>query len=238
MEEFKISEHGIKQALNAVLARTVPMMLIAGTTGIAPMIAKPAAKEEFDVLLVLIPFLALVTGIGLFCGIKLQRANLRSFRIRFDEDSITRELDRTPAMRIQRSEISKIRRTPKGAFEILSDDPSRIILVPAHIETTERLQELLAQCATIEEADPKPWPMIFLVLFPLLVLASFFGTCVASNKVLVLLFGAFTTAALLGLLIVTQQANGIDQRLKRSSWLVLLPLFGIIAVTIIKVLKL
>ena len=237
MHEFRISEEGIKKIRKAALAKSIPMSLLAAGVGIAVSSVSQAPVQE---LMAVVPVILVLTcgsiGLGIYLGIKRQIGVLRSYRLTFDDEAITREQNNTPTIRMLRSELRSWGQSPGGGYVIAGHTPL-IILVPVQIENAPLLVELLRGISPMEASVGKKPNKAFSILLPLLVLACFAVVYVSTIKWMVLVCGTFCSVTLIWALVAAQKNVHLDRRSKRRMWIVLLPLISLIAITIIKVLR-
>jgi hypothetical protein len=235
MHEFRISEEGIKKIRKIALAKSIPLSVLSAGVGIAVSSVSQASVQE---LMSVVPMMLVLVGgsigLGIFLSIKRQIGVLRSYRLTFDDEAITREQNNTPTIRIPLSELRSWSQTPGGGY-VISGPAPLVIIVPVQIENAPLLVELLRGINPME-ARVEQKTKAFSILLPILVLACFAMVYVSSIKWIVFVCGTFCAATVIRSLVVAQKNVTLDRRSKHMMWIVLLPLISLIAMTIIKVL--
>jgi hypothetical protein len=82
MQTFKIRQDGFKEIKKQLLIRTLPIMLIAVTVGIA--ISSMNSKDkagDVNVLPIIIPLAAVSVGFGLYRGVNRQKSLFESYTL-------------------------------------------------------------------------------------------------------------------------------------------------------------
>ena len=69
MEQFKISQNGIKKIRNAIIIKTLPLVLIAGFSGIAISYFNSNHQDSYlNIVPFMIPIISGTMAIGLYIG--------------------------------------------------------------------------------------------------------------------------------------------------------------------------
>ena len=235
MQQFKISQDGFKEIKKQMLIRAIPLMLIALTVGIV--IGTVNSKEktkEINVLPFVIPFCAVVIGLGLYRGVNRQKGLFDSYTLTFTNNLITREQLNTQTISIYFNDIKEIVKNRNGSFTIKGKDVTDMIVVPSQIENYGKLQEILVQLKPFATKSNDHFLQKYSSILGILTLGLMLCVYTVTNRIVVVLSGTLLIGLMLWSFFEVQRSKNIDNKTKRSMWWVLIVLASIIAIMIMK----
>jgi len=235
MQYYKIRQDGFKEIKKKMLIRTIPLMLIAITFAIAISSINSKAKEtDVNVSFIVIPIMLAAVGFGIYNGLKRQKVLFDSYQLTLTDNLISREQLNTPTVSIYFNEITDIFKNKNGGFTIKSKNPTDIIIIPVQIENYVELENTLAKIKPLTSTPYKNFLQQYSIPITILTMALLLSVYTLTNKLAVALTGTCLVIILSWSLIQIQKSKNVDERTKRSSWLVLLVLTSVIAVMIMK----
>jgi hypothetical protein len=205
-----------------VLVPAVAVGLYIGLSGAEPAVLSIAIPVSL--------FGAIVaSGFGLRRGIKRQKALYETYRLTIDQNAVTREQQNTQTIRLPKSDITLITKNRNGSFTIKGKNPRDVIGIAPQIEAYEELELLLRQMRPF--GGPVHQPLLerygrFSGLGALLLFAAVF---LSTSKTIVTLAGLVLIGLFVWSVIEVQKNKNIDAKTKRSMYLVIFPVFAILA---------
>lgn len=235
MQEFTISEQGIKQINKQLLRYIIPFLfiLIIGFI-VVNVLTMPSKKESVNTLPYALPVFVGIVCFGFYRGAQRRKQLLRSYKVSITPNAIMRQQYNTPDIALYHSEINEIAKTRRGAFFIKGKDSSAIICVPSQIERRDELEATLHAIFPITEKGNLPLLQKAKALLAVLMAALMICVYVSTNKILVAVSGVLVTGLLIWSFFEVQRNRNIDKRTRRSTWWVVLVLLSIIANVIMK----
>ncbi|MFH6945596.1 hypothetical protein [Flavobacterium sp. FlaQc-50] len=233
---FKIRATGFQEIKKQLLIKSIPILLLSITFGIAMVFFNVEAKEDlFAALPFIIPIFLFSLGYGLFIGLKRQKLLFESYKLVFLESTVTREQHNTPTINIQFDDIKSIIKNKNGSYTISGKTSIGNILIPSQIEDCENLEMLFSKIKPIEELSQPTFEEKYTTLITVFTLICMAVVYVSFDKILVGTCGLIVTILLIRSFFQIRKNKNIDNKTKRSSYYVLLVIASIIAVTIMKI---
>ena len=218
-----------------MLIRTLPIMLIAVTVGIT--ISSINSKDktaEVNVLPIIIPFIAVVVGFGLYRGVNRQKGLFESYQLTLTNNLITREQLNTPTISIYFNDIKEIVKNKNGSFIVKGKDPTDLIMIPAQIDNYSDLEKTLNEIKQIATQLDKSFLQKYSIALTMLTLGLMFCVYTLTNKIFVAVCGTILVGILSWSFYEVRKSKNIDAKTKRGMWWVLIVLASIIGVVIMK----
>ena len=235
MQVFKISQDGFKEIKKQMLIRTLPIMLIAVTVGIAiSFINSKNNSAEVNVLPILIPIMAAAVGFGLYRGVNRQKSLFESYTLIITNNLITREQLNTPTISIYFNEVKEIAKHKNGSFTIKGKETVDLIVIPAQIDDYLQLETALQQIQPIVVKDKVSFMEKYQSLTGLVTVGLMLCVYTVNNKIIVALTGSTLVALMVWSFNKIRSSKNVDSKTKRSVWWVALVLASVIAVMIFK----
>lgn len=235
-EIFKIKANGFDEMKKQLIIKSLPVLLLSMTFGIAIVFFNSKEKEDvLDVLPFIIPICLFSLWYGLHVGLKRQKKLFESYKLIFSENNVVREQVNTPIVNIPFSEIQSIVKDKKGGYAIKGKTAVETILIPAQIDNYENLETLCNQIKPIEEFQQSKFEEKYRIHFVLLTLCCMAAVYISDNKILVGVSGTILSVLLIKSFIQIRKNKNIDNKTKRSSYYRLLVLGSVIIVTIMKI---
>ena len=180
-------------------------------------------------LLFVLPIMCLAGGFGLWRGYSRRRAVLQGFQVILERDEITRVMPGLADLTLFRDEITDLTETPLAGLTIRTADPRRWMAVPAALVDYEELRGVLAGWKTIRVL-PRSRRIGLAVRIALLtaIAGALLATFFSMNPYVVVPCGIFLLVFCLWGLWSIQRSAMIDARTKLVSWVVLLPVLGVV----------
>ena len=235
MQVFKISQDGFKEIKKQMLIRTLPVMLIAVTVGIAiSFINSKDNSAEVNVLPIVIPIMAAAVGFGLYRGVNRQKSLFESYTLTITNNLVTREQLNTPTISIYFNEVKEIAKHKNDSFTIKGKETVDLIVIPAQIDDYLQLETALQQIQPIVVKDKVSFMEKYQSLTGLLTVGLMLCVYTVNNKIIVTLTGSTLVALMVWSFIKIRSSKNVDSKTKRSVWWVALVLASVIAVMIFK----
>jgi len=240
MEQFKIRQNGFNEIRRGMLIKTVPILLLAAIVGIAISHFNSSGQEsEVNIYPFLIPIILLALGFGIYQGIKRQKEIFESYRLIFDNNSITREQCNTQTISISITDISEIRKNSNGSLIIKVNSTVDVIGIPSQIENIEKLEQLLSEIKCISNKDKKTFIKkhirLFSILLPIITLGLMAVIYLREDKIIVGISGTLLLVIFAFSFFEIHKSKNIDNKTKRSSWWLILVATSIILILIYKI---
>ena len=235
MQVFKISQDGFKEIKKQMLIRTLPVMLIAVTVGIAiSFINSKDNSAKVNVLPIVIPIMAAAVGFGLYRGVNRQKSLFESYTLTITNNLVTREQLNTPTISIYFNEVKEIAKHKNGSFTIKGKETVDLIVIPAQIDDYLQLETALQQIQPIVVKDKVSFMEKYQSLSGLLTVGLMLCVYTVNNKIIVALTGSTLVALMVWSFNKIRSSKNVDSKTKRSVWWVALVLASVIAVMIFK----
>ena len=229
MYQFRNKENGFKELRKQVLIKIIPLGLIAVTGGIAMSeINSNNRGNDVNVLPFVIPMALVAMSVGLFLGIKRQKALFESYILTIDENTITRQQDNTPTVSIQKDAISDIIKNVNGSITIKGKDSRDIIGVPAQIENRSELETHLRAFKDITVKSSEHILQKLIIPLVLIVVGLLAIVNISTHKLLVGVSGTLLLVILIASFIQTQRSKNVDSKTKRSMYFLIFVLINIV----------
>lgn len=224
MQQFGISNEGIKKVVRRILLTTVPVyvMVLAYGIGLAFFDSyNEGTDTDITAFMSTFGISPLIVCAVLYYMIKSQKAVLRSFTITISDNTISRVQQNTPTITMYFGEVIKIVKAKNGAYVVCGKDKNNPIIIYPHMENTAHLEELLCNIKPIEPTVPKPYIKVLYLLYIAALLATVFyvqiGTNVTIVNILRVLLMCFVGVSALYLI----RNKNTDKRMKVVGWIIL-----------------
>jgi hypothetical protein len=156
------------------------------------------------------------------------RKTVETFELEVDDAGITRRYVDAPTLSIGFNEITAIQqRTGQGTM-IKTAQPTRFIWVPSTLQGYAEVMETLRQRSGVV-LTVKNYNLVRTYSLGILFLIGWIVLMNAHERRLILTLSATLALGLLWCLVVIWRNPNVSRKLKRSTLLILLPLFGLIA---------
>lgn len=231
MPQFRIRDNGFAEIKKKLMLRTFIVMAAALTTGIVISILNDGHR---NVLPVVIPLMAAFMGYRMYKAMKRTQGIFASYRLTVESDVVSREQSNLKPLTISRIEIKEIAKNKDGCIVIKGLTATDIIYVPAQIDNGLQLESLLHTMHPLTVKTQPSFAQRYFSLLLLAMLASMLGVFISMNKIIVSLCGSLLVAALAWAMYEIQRGKNYDQRIKRSSWWMLVMLLAVIYVMVVK----
>jgi hypothetical protein len=235
MQQFKIRPDGFKEIRKKMLARGIPVLLIASTAGILMGLLNSGHKEaDTNILPFMIPFMLAVTGLGLYRGIKRQKKIIESYTLSVAADLIRREQFNTPAISIYVADIKEIIKHKNGSLSIKGKGTADLILIPAQIDNPLQLESTLQSFSTITVKEKESLLQKYPSLIGFITIGLMLCVYTLQNKIVVGITGTVLLCLMVWSFLKIQRNKSVDKKTKNGSWLIFLVLLSVIAVMMAK----
>ncbi len=227
--EFKIRKNGFDEIKRAMIIRTIPIMILAGGTGLLiSHFNSNGQTSEINVLPFVIPIIIGAIGFGLFKGIKRQKVLFESYILTITEHEITREQKNTQPIKIPVNEITSIVKNSNGALTIIGNSSTNFIGIPSQINEPEKVEQLLKNLFPIKLSDNKSIVEKYKWILIISMLGLMASVYLSTNKLVVGITGIILIAFLGYSFYEVCRNKNIDKKTKKGMWWLLLVLFSII----------
>ncbi|MCG2614324.1 hypothetical protein LZZ85_08520 [Terrimonas sp. NA20] len=237
MQVFKINRDGINVLKKQMLNRIIPLMSVVMIGAVIVSISNSKEKiagSGITTFLIMIVFIALAFGAGIYSAIRKQKALLESYTLTITNNLITREQLNTPTISIYFNDINSIIKTKKGAFLIKGRNSGDLIFIPPQIDNVSTLEALLSQIRPFSEKSSTSLLEKYQGLVLLLTIGLMLCVYGVNNKIVVVVAGTGLVALMTWSFIKTITSKNINSKTKRSMWWILVVLASVIAVMAMK----
>ena len=234
MQQYKIKEGGFKEIRKQLLIKMVPFVLLLAIFVTAINFINLEDNESLIRVLPIVIIIAAVSiGVGLYIGIKRQKALFASYILTISDNLITREQFNTPTISIYFNDIKEIIKSSKGAIVINGKDREDQIIILPQIENYAQLEETLNQIKPITTKTTTPFIQKYQILVSLFTVGLMLCFYTTTNKIVTVATGTALAVFLSWSLFKIRKNQNIDNKTKRSFWLVLVVITAVIARMII-----
>lgn len=228
MTVFKTHPDGFAIIRKQTLRRTIPVILVALVIFVVINIRTSGTSKELYPLLIAAPLLLFVIGRSVYTGLKRRRRLFDSFTIEIDEDTVTRTQADTPALSLNRLEITSVSKDRQGIITIRGMDKQDLIVVPADMDRQEEMEAALARIIAFSEQQPRPLGEYYGWIATVVAIGLMVAVNIVENKIIVLVSGILLIGLLTWSLLAVYRNKNVSNRYKRSSWVVLLVIASVI----------
>ncbi len=234
MRTFKNDPKRFSELRKLFFVRTIPMMALALAVGLYIGLSGPQAKDpKVNVMPLAAPIaIAVAVGggvLGLFRASKRQQELYETYRLTLDETAIVREQKTTPTIRIPINEITRITKNANSSFTIRGRNDREMIGVAPQIEDHAELERLLGRIRPFGGDVHRPLLEKYSRFSGVLTVILFALVFLSNEKTVVLLSGSLLTGLLCWSFVEIRKSKHIDARTKRSMYMVVFPLFAVLA---------
>jgi hypothetical protein len=223
MHQFTITDQGLKALKKKLIKRLIPIFATLLVIVAVVNFWTAGNAQSSQTILFAVFFIAIVV-FSFFNNFKRQVKMLAGYRLTIDDDSVTREMQGMPLITIKKSEIREIVKTSSGTLAIIGDSKINAIGVPAEVENIDTLEEMLKSIKPLTHKRSMDWLQRFPFLIIVPVIAVIF-ICFSSENLFISTLGGL---AFVGLLtwgfVVIQKSKNVEKRVKRLSFVALLPI--------------
>jgi hypothetical protein len=179
----------------------------------------------------------LIFSFSTWNAMRRQRKIFESFRLIIGDDAIVREQLYTPTITIEKNDVRDIIRYATGQIRIDGGSKLNAIAIPSQIDNADVLSRLLSEIRPISEKTSRSWIPYLILMSALAVIVLMFAGLTRETKIISVFCGIALCIVMLYGFIVIQKSKNVDKRLKRMSYIFLLPFISILSVTIIKLMS-
>ncbi|TKK64721.1 hypothetical protein FC093_21985 [Ilyomonas limi] len=235
MQQFKIELKGFRDISNKAIMRTIPVMLLAGATGMYISVSSNSNDvDDVGILPYVIVTVLIGLAIGLYKGINRQKKLLESYTLTIGNNLITREQSNTPTISLYYNEISEIAKSPNNTILIKGKKASDVIIVPKQIEKYERIETLLQEIKPFTRVSSDSVLNRYRSVLSLILIGLMVCLYTTIDKVLVTITGASLIVFMVWGIVKLRSNKNADSKTKRTSIVSIFVLACIIAVMFIK----
>lgn len=180
-----------------------------------------------------------VVGMSYYRGIRMQKKQINSFVLTLDDTSVTQRKANVTPLTINYSDISYILALKKGDILIRQKDSTNHILIPQGIENKDKLINRLELVMPITKPTKEfTHTKELTVGIIILTVGAFYLFVTSTNPLLVIPLGIVLLGVLIFSFIFTQKSKLVEKKIKRSSYLIILPFLSILFKTVVVILQL
>lgn len=191
-------------------------------------------EEPSDSLISTLIIMIPVSGVSLYYNLKRQKRTYESFRLTITEDAVIREQADTPTITIPRNRINEIFRTGSGIICIVGESKLNAIGVPLQIENREELERKLSEIRPIVTKSPWTSTVILQLIGIAVVIAGCPIGLLTDDRPTITVSGFGLCAFLVVGFILIHRSKHFDRRMKRMSYLTIIPLLGVLSYVIMQ----
>jgi len=171
----------------------------------------------------------LVFIVGYLIGKKRQKQAFYSYKLIIENDTLTREQDNVPGMRIPFNEIAAIEEINRGFLLVKGREKEDKIVVWPYIENFSQVRSLLESYCPVTPVVYKNIFQKYPALFGLLILASMALVYLNNNKIVVALSGVTVLSCMGWTFYKIRTSKLVATATKKWAWVILIFLLSIIS---------
>ena len=181
-------------------------------------------------LIFITPMIAFTT----YRNLKRQKKMFESYRLTISDDAVIREQDNTPTITIPKNSIKKIIRMPSGMYCVIGESRLNAIAIPAQIEDRDNLEQLLSGIMPITVKTSGTALQWFYTALGLVAVGAAFMGLISENKIIFTVSAMALCAVMLWGFAVIQRSKNFDRRMKRMSYIMIIPFIAVLANVILQ----
>jgi hypothetical protein len=233
MKVYKNNPEGFKEIRTKMLFVFIPLFLIilvGGSWAGFVDINNISASSFVPAMLFLVVF-----AVSLTRSLARHQKMFKSYLLIIGDDVIEREQAMTPTMSLKKSEIKEIVKCKNGNILIKGQKRQDVIIVSSHIANREALESDLRTLMEVKEQTGKSILEKMALLIAPVLLGLMAAIVISTNKYLVLISALAVTVTFGWTIYEIQTNKNIDDKTRRSSWMIAILILVIIVITYSKV---
>lgn len=227
MKEYKMSEKQIEMEKRKRLIYAAPIILVALIAGFAIGFSRSDYKNVYITLLPAILITIIAVIIGIRQSNKINNDTLSSYKIELFDNSIRKHQKNTPVIEIEKSEVISIIEIANKGITIKTNNITKHIYIPVHVEGYEELKESLSEWMNITTYE-RSHEQLLQIISVAGVILGLVVVMLCDYSYIVIPVGIIMIIVLLGAIIGNLINPHMDARIKRDSLIVLLPIIMIL----------
>ena len=227
MQQFTLDYDGIDKLIWARHLKMTPIIILSMIAGILFSSLRSERPFNLQVFLVIVGVMIIIVGFIIYEASQQFRRLLESYTLTFDVGILTREQYNTPTITFPIAEITEIARDKKGCYRIKAESWHSFMEIPARIDDSGKLHELLSKIRPIIEKNSHT-SIVKKIGFVVAVVSFFILIETSTNKVILASCGLILIVGIIYSYIQTQRNMNIDYGAKRGKWLtiiIFIPIF-------------
>lgn len=224
-KEFRLGEEFFQNYRRAILTRVLPVMLLAGLAGLA--IGRVGPDMPLGVTIVITGVVLVLMLLSTRRGYLQQVQRLRGFRILLSADGLQRTQPGLTDVFIQADQINRVLEYPGKSLMVCGPTPLKVIHIPATTEEFQKIRELVGAWHPVEVGASAPFSGQLPTLSGVASIGALMTVFMSENAVIVTALGVVLVVILGWALFSLRKNPNLDAKIKRSAWLVLLPMCAI-----------
>ena len=234
MQQFTTKKNGFR----ALRKKLLISLIISYGLGVVVMVlfstTNTPGEQDDNSLLIKLMIVALVFAFSTYSTLKRQKKMFESYRLTITDDSVIREQHNTPTITIPKNTINEITRTAAGMYCIVGESKLNAIVIPAQIEDPDDLERLLAEIKPITMKASGRLLQYFQITMIVLIFAVICMGLLSESRIILTLSGTAMCALLIWGFVIIRHSRNTDRRMKRLSYLTVIPFLAILANVIIQ----
>jgi CHASE3 domain sensor protein len=232
MNTFKYIPERFAEFRNTQFIRSVPIMVIAMSVG--AYITSANNPNAVSILPFIVPFFIAILSFSLYRSSKRLRVLYNSYSLNIHEQFISSKQANIPDITIAASDVKELQLKSNGDILVQGRDKYQKILISRQIENYD---EVLAQLQKLTLTKPfaKSGKIeYFRIPAVLFLMVLMIVSYTSANKILATISAFITVVSLLYSVIELQRSKNIDQKIKKMSWIILLPVLSLIFLILLR----
>ena len=152
-----------------------------------------------------------------------------TYRLTVSDDAVIREQDSTPTITIPANQIKKIIRTSADTYCIIGESQMNAIIIPAQIADRDELERCLSEIMPITVKTSGTGMQWFYMAIGIVAVVAAYRGLVSQDRII----STISALALCGIMawgfVVIQRSKNMDKRMKRISYVAIIPFLAILA---------
>jgi hypothetical protein len=220
-----------------ILTKAIPLVSISALVGLS--ISSLSEKNQPIDLYTWIIIILFTSALMIFAvakSIKAQKENYNNYLLTVGSDSLSRQQSNLPSITLFFNEITQITEDKYGDLLVKGQKNSQIIAISAFIENYDEVKSLLQSVHPVAEPNTKNIFEKFRLLLLLLTLGCMAAVYISTNKIVVAVCGLSLICFMIWSFFKIRSSPQIDNKIKRTAWMMLLVAASITATVYYKVL--
>ena len=232
MRHFTTTKDRFPEVRNKVL---IGIISVYGIVAFVILYMFTSSKTEPDYTLVYtLTIIAPVLAFSTYRTIKRQKKMFETYLLTITDDTVIREQDNTPTITIAKDRIKKIIRTSAGIYCVIGESQLNAIAIPAQIEDRDDLEQLLSGIMPITaKTSGNALQWFYLAIGMLAVAAAFMGLA-SEDRIVSTLSALVICGVMLWGFVVIHRSKNVDRRMKRTSYIMIIPIMAMVANVILQ----
>jgi hypothetical protein len=220
-----------------ILTKAIPLVLISVLVGLSILFFSERNQPiDLYTWIIIILFISALMIYAVAKSIKAQKENYNNYLLTVGSDFLSRQQSNLPAITLFFNEITQITEDKYGDLLVKGQTNNHVIAISAFIENYDEIKHRLQSLHPITRQTAKNIFEKFKLILVLLPLGCMVAVYLSTNKVVVIICGISLICFMIWSFFKIRSSSQVDNKVKRTAWMMLLVAVSIIAIVYNKVL--